>query len=207
MHRRWQANGTPRKAELTPLIDVIFLLLIFFLVTMRIIPNTSGQGLHEGIYPIKALTKNDQSSGYAVVVLKWLRGPDGNSRTYYLAVVSRPAEGRLSRSQLWTGIQKAKLASEIATLRKNSPFEFYWGPTAADVSRGFQDVSAMIVIAGPDNGHTFTFGEVNEIVRYCKRPGNNVDKWFISPVSVSRYDYPEAFRFENLPLRRVYKPW
>ncbi len=63
----YSTGSTGRKVELTPLIDVIFLLLIFFLVTLNIIPILGGQGKQEVAYPLRALNSEDVSRATLLV--------------------------------------------------------------------------------------------------------------------------------------------
>lgn len=86
----YSTESTGRKVELTPLIDVIFLLLIFFLVTLNIIPILGGQGKQEVAYPLRALNSEDVSRATLLVEMyRTTAGP-----LVYLAVPATCVAGR-----------------------------------------------------------------------------------------------------------------
>lgn len=205
MNRKVGRSESPRKIELTSLIDVIFLLLIFFLVTMRVIPSTRGAGLREGMYSIRALRSTERSRAPALVVLKRLQSPNGNWATYYVLVTSRPGPGGWTQVHMWNSIRAATTVTELQGVVANAPLRVTFSQQAGALTAGLTGASQVIITTGTDNGYTFTYGEVNELIRIFKRPSSMVTDWYISPRSAANYPYGAGgLSFPQLPVRRVF---
>jgi hypothetical protein len=189
MFERGRSEGIEsRKLELTPLIDCIFLLLIFFLVTLRVLPVAREAGRREGVYSLEALTRSDPSSGHALVMLKWLGTPDGQHRTYYVAVTNRsarhpPGQAQHSLYALSTLLCTARTEEDVSREAPFSQLELRFGTAAQDIAEGLRGVPTVIIVAWPDNGHAFTMGEVNEVIKQCRRPESTVTTCYVVPDS------------------------
>ena len=197
---------SPRKIELTSLIDVIFLLLIFFLVTMRIIPSTSGMGLKEGVYSIRALQPTERSQAAALIALKRVQDSPGGWRTYYVLIKSQRGNGAWTQNQLWNSIRSASTRAHLDLLRTNAPLRVSFSSDPWALQSALQSVSEVIITTGTDNGYEFKFEEVNNLIRLFKRPESRVDHWYISPLGASQYPFgQQGVSFPALPVRRVFE--
>lgn len=76
-------RATVKKIELVPLIDVIFLLLIFFLVTLNIIPVLSKREMLESQFPVKVVTANDAAK---VDMLIQMHQFPGDQKVHYFTI-------------------------------------------------------------------------------------------------------------------------
>ncbi|MDZ7374968.1 MAG: biopolymer transporter ExbD [candidate division KSB1 bacterium] len=184
-----------RRVELTPLIDCIFLLLIFFLVSLNILPG-GGLFRREGAYANEALTRDGSAAGYAVVALKWLHAGGGQWQTYYVGFPS--CAGSLMAA-VWNTVRTASAIADLQGLSANRQFRLYHGPHAEDIREALTGASSVLIIAGPDNGHEFTFGEVHDVVELCRESGSAVAQWFLSPESADAYRIPDRFSVVYLP--------
>ncbi|MBD3179925.1 MAG: hypothetical protein GF417_10160 [Candidatus Latescibacteria bacterium] len=78
-----ETGESRRRIELVPLIDVIFLLLIFFLVTLNISAALGGSEDLEGTYGIEMMDSRHKAGGKALIAVLPV-GSGGLSRTCYL---------------------------------------------------------------------------------------------------------------------------
>ena len=83
-----------RKIEMVPLIDVIFLLLIFFLVTLNIIPVISRKETLEAQYAMPVVTAKDAARVDMLIQLHQIRK---SSRVHYFVIGWRTQARRLRR--------------------------------------------------------------------------------------------------------------
>jgi|GEM_PF-7022551 len=82
---RSKKSNTKRKIELVPLIDVIFLLLIFFLVTLNIIPVISQEELPESQFNMPVVTAEDAARVDMLIQLHQFPN-DPSQEVYYYTI-------------------------------------------------------------------------------------------------------------------------
>ncbi len=118
-----------KKIELVPLIDVIFLLLIFFLVTLNIIPILTRKEMRESQFPVEVITAEDAARVDMLIQLHQFPDDRFNRVFYFTIDGDLPWLGRPEMTGVLERIPEfARSISTLGALRTRFPGHFFERP-------------------------------------------------------------------------------
>lgn len=181
-----------RKIELTALIDVIFLLLIFFLVTMNSASSFGEKGRREGTYGIAAMDNSHGAKGNAVVfIFQWPGVPQ--PRFIWIKGQRKPA-GSIDCEEFCEKMNKSysdgghfdTFRADIRIFLDNFELEGRYEVSARNLTGQLQNVGRVIIVCPEE----MQYGIVHEVIRACSEA--NISNFEIVP----RHPFRDIF-FNN----------
>ncbi|MCG8607689.1 biopolymer transporter ExbD [bacterium] len=152
-------EASSKKIELVPLIDVIFLLLIFFLVTLNIIPILTNKDVLESQYAIPVVTDDDAAR---VDMLVQLHQFPGDARVHYFTIDSQLPGIPFDDSKLQTLARLSQNRSRLASLRSYFPRHYF--REAEDIN--YEGKKQIIISASPWVPYEHLFKVIQECVNH-----------------------------------------
>lgn len=168
MRRKRKTTGG-RKIELVALVDVIFLLLIFFLVTLNIAQSFEKPGKREGWYGIANMDAEHPAKGELVVLID--QYPRSNPRyVYYIWFKGNPnPEGRLAiRDFCGAMLDIGGMGNPVPTIRRimnNMQIRGGVELHTDNLTNRLTGVEKAIIVC-PER---FQYGLVHNVIKACKR--------------------------------------
>jgi len=178
MSKSDRTDGSERRIELVALIDVIFLLLIFFLVTLNISAALGGSDDLEGTYGIEMMDNEHKAGGKTVIVVIPLRNGE-ITRDCFLQFngISNYEDPDLNFAELADWIRAimrgdGSIPAKIDDIRMRLEYSIVESALyenseyiAASLKRNRPD-KAVILCGGGTR-----FGAVHGVIRVCRKEG------------------------------------
>lgn len=139
------------KIELTPLIDVIFLLLIFFLVTLNSFSVSKGKGKEERSYSLPVLSQSDPTHGHMILYLFRVPADHYSIHSFYILNQGNMG-GNTSfsslRSSFWHDINSITppFPIQLTSLLNSLQFLSQLDPSDMDLLNKLRQVQEVIVV-------------------------------------------------------------
>jgi len=172
--RNLETGESKRKIELVALIDVIFLLLIFFLVTLNISAALGGSEDLEGTYGIEMMDSEHEASGKSIVAVLPFGDP---RRIVYLMFNGSASERSGARDEFDDLSVELKEAvnddtsdmNTIDWIMDGSAVESRYFENPEEIRRSLRDNNTdRVVILSPGE---VTYGRVHRLLRVCRSEG------------------------------------
>jgi biopolymer transport protein ExbD len=186
MAMRNYRDNSSKKIELVPLIDVIFLLLIFFLVTLNIIPILTNKDVLESQYAIPVVTADDAAR---VDMLIQIHQFPGESRVHYFTLDSQLEGIPFDENQL---AKIASLGSHSGSLQslKDDYFQGHYFKEHDDIN--YEGKKQVIISASPWVPYEHLFKVIQECVNRGIKYYCNIGSFEEFPTKI-RFSEPKDF--------------